>query len=119
TRPYVLWKSVEGWSRHVAIVMRKSPRLVSPHKWEHIPWRRTVRDTDRALVQAVWGQASGKGVGTVPDDPFAAEPDMPLHRRDLPDGSMLWYSVGDNGTDDGGDESKDRVLKVLPVKTVP
>lgn len=115
-RPYGLWKAVGLWDRHTARMMQDVPRWLKPDDWANIPLRRLFRDTEQTLTQAAWMQVSGMSNGTPPDDPFAAKPNTPLRRRDLPDGSTLWYSVGINDKDDGGDVKKDLTTKVLFVQ---
>ncbi len=113
SRPYTIWKITESWDAHVERQMEGHPQWMEPTQWENVPLTRLMRDTDRALTTAVWNQVNGRHT-PVPDDPFAGKPHVPLRRRDLPDGATIWYSVGEDGKDDGGDWMKDRTARVPP-----
>jgi hypothetical protein len=114
-RPYVFWKAIDGWDRHAVRATAEAPKWLKPNKWTYLPLRLVLLDTERALTQAIWDELSSTDSVKVPDDPFAPKPNTPLRRRELPDGTIVWYSIGANGKDDGGDPAKDRVAKIPPL----
>lgn len=111
-RPYVLWKAIQGWDRHATRTTEVAPKWLRPDGWAYLPLRLVLLDTERALTQAVWNEVSGTRAANVPNDPFAPKPNMPLRRRELPNGVVVWYSIGVDEKDDGGDPKKDRVIKI-------
>ena len=113
-RSYTVWKRTQEWDDFAERVTRSDPEYLRPGGWADVPLRRVYRDSDRALTDAVYRFVCGKGESR-PDDPFAAQPNTPVRLRNLPGGIRVWYSVGENGKDDGGDFRKDNVVRVLPV----
>ncbi|MBC8140170.1 MAG: hypothetical protein H7Y38_01875 [Armatimonadetes bacterium] len=115
TRPHDVWQPLSRWDKHLFHQTQDAPYWLQDWSWSDLLHFRLERDTDRALTQAVYNHVTG-GKTALPEDPFAPQAGMQIKRRDLPGGVVLWYSVGANGKDDGGDFRKDITVRLMPTK---
>ncbi len=114
-RPYAVGQSLMQWDKHLTRQTKDAPDWLQNWNLSGLLRTRLIRDTDRALTQAVYSHVTGSDA-PLPEDPFAPKAGTPLHKRNLPGGVVMWHSVGANGKDDDGDFQRDRTFRLMPTK---